>query len=72
VFAGFRTAIAFIVRIAFDAEAAGHHPDIENHYNKVLVALRTWDQDGITDADIELAVKIEKASSSFGPKAPAS
>jgi 4a-hydroxytetrahydrobiopterin dehydratase len=65
VFKGFRAAIAFIVRIAFDAEAADHHPDLENHYNKVIVAFRTWDQDGITDADVTLAGKAEKAAASF-------
>ena len=62
VFKGFRSAIAFIVRIAFEAEAAKHHPDIENHYNKVLIGLRTWDEDGVTEKDIELATKIEKAA----------
>jgi 4a-hydroxytetrahydrobiopterin dehydratase len=66
VFKGFRAAIAFIVRIAFDAEVAGHHPDLENHYNKVTVAFRTWDADGITEADLELASKAEKAAASFG------
>jgi 4a-hydroxytetrahydrobiopterin dehydratase len=66
VFKGFRAAISFIVRIAFDAEAADHHPDLENHYNKVLVAFRTWDQDGITEADVQLARKAEKAAALFG------
>ncbi len=64
-FKGFRGAIAFIVRIAFDAEAADHHPDLENHYNKVIVAFRTWDQDGITQADVDLAVKTERAAAAF-------
>jgi 4a-hydroxytetrahydrobiopterin dehydratase len=53
VFKGFRAAISFIVRIAFDAEAADHHPDLENHYNKVVVAFRTWDQEGITDLNYD-------------------
>ena len=66
VFKGFRAAISFIVRIAFDAEAADHHPDLENHYNKVIVAFRTWDQDGITEADVTLAAKAEKAAAAFG------
>jgi len=61
-FKGFKSAIAFIVRIAFEAEAAKHHPDLENHYNKVLVGLRTWDEDGVTQKDVELAKKIEEAN----------
>jgi 4a-hydroxytetrahydrobiopterin dehydratase len=65
VFKGFRAAISFIVRIAFDAEAAGHHPDLENHYNKVGVAFRTWSEEGITPADVDLAAKAEKAAASF-------
>ena len=61
-FKGFKSAIAFIVRIAFEAEARDHHPDLENHYNKVVVALRSWDADGITERDLELARAIEKAA----------
>lgn len=61
-FKGFKSAIAFIVRIAFEAEAAKHHPDLENHYNKVIVALRTWDEDGVTEKDIALAGAIQKAA----------
>ncbi len=64
-FKGFRGAVAFIVRLAFDAEAADHHPDLENHYNRVIVAFRTWDQDGITQADVDLAAKTERAAASF-------
>lgn len=62
VFKGFKSAITFIVRIAFEAEAAKHHPDLENHYNKVLVGLRTWDEDGVTQKDVQLAKKIEAAN----------
>jgi 4a-hydroxytetrahydrobiopterin dehydratase len=32
-FPGFSGAIAFVNRVAERAEAAGHHPDIEIHYN---------------------------------------
>ena len=61
-FKGFKSAIAFIVRISFEAEARDHHPDLENHYNKVVVAMRSWDADGITQRDIDLATAIEKAA----------
>ena len=61
-FKGFKSAISFIVRISFEAEARDHHPDLENHYNKVVVALRSWDADGITERDLDLARAIEKAA----------
>ncbi|MFN2589995.1 MAG: 4a-hydroxytetrahydrobiopterin dehydratase, partial [Actinomycetota bacterium] len=41
-FGTFREAIAFINRIADKAEAADHHPDLTNHYNRVRVAVHTW------------------------------
>lgn len=64
VFANFREAIAFINRIAEPAEAAGHHPDLENHYNRVRVALHSWDAGGITERDLALARAIEAESDS--------
>ena len=38
-FPTFMEAIAFIDRVAEAAEAADHHPDLENHYTKVIVAV---------------------------------
>ncbi len=58
-FATFREAIAFINRLAEVAESANHHPDLENHYNRVRVALHTWSENGITQKDIDLARAIE-------------
>ena len=58
-FPSFMEAIAFINRIAERAEAANHHPDLENHYNRVRVALHTWSENGITQKDIALAREIE-------------
>ncbi len=58
----FRDAIAFINRIADRAEAADHHPDIENHYNRVRVALHTWSESAVTEKDISLAREIEAVS----------
>ena len=34
-FAGFPDALAFVVRLGFDAEAADHHPDILVNYKRV-------------------------------------
>jgi 4a-hydroxytetrahydrobiopterin dehydratase len=61
-FGGFRAAIGFIVRLADEAHAARHHPDLENHYNRVIVSLTTHDEGGVTDADVALARAIESVA----------
>jgi len=62
-FKNFVEAVAFIDRLVAPAEAANHHPDLENHYNRVRVALHTWSEDGVTDKDLALAREIERVSS---------
>jgi 4a-hydroxytetrahydrobiopterin dehydratase len=62
-FETFRDAIAFIDRIAGKAEAANHHPDLENHYNRVRVGLHTWSENAVTEKDLALARDIESVSS---------
>ena len=59
VFKGFLAAIAFIDRLAPKAHEARHHPDLENHYNRVLVSLSTHDEGGVTEHDIALARAID-------------
>jgi 4a-hydroxytetrahydrobiopterin dehydratase len=58
-FPGFRSAIAFVDRVADSAESAGHHPDIEIHYNRVYLSLSTHDVGGVTEKDIALAAEID-------------
>jgi 4a-hydroxytetrahydrobiopterin dehydratase len=59
-FSDFREAISFIVRLSFYAEEMTHHPELENVYNTVSVALTTHDADGqVTEIDVELASQIE-------------
>lgn len=59
-FSDFREAISFIVRLSFYAEEMVHHPELENVYNTVSVALTTHDAGGkVTEMDVELASKIE-------------
>jgi 4a-hydroxytetrahydrobiopterin dehydratase len=60
-FPGFRGAIAFVNRIAELANAAGHHPDLEIHYNRVVVSLSTHDAGGVTQRDLSLAADIDRA-----------
>lgn len=58
-FPGFPAAVAFVVRAAFDAEAANHHPDLDIRYNKVRVTLSTHSEGGVTAKDVELAKAID-------------
>jgi 4a-hydroxytetrahydrobiopterin dehydratase len=61
-FPGFRGAIAFVNRVAERAETAGHHPDLEIHYNRVFVSLSTHDAGGVTEKDVALAAEIDAAA----------
>jgi 4a-hydroxytetrahydrobiopterin dehydratase len=58
-FETFMDAVAFINRVAQRAEAANHHPDLENHYNRVRIGLQTWNEDAVTEKDLALARAIE-------------
>src|SRR5690606_18818076 len=58
-FDDFAAAFAFMTRVAFLAEKAGHHPDWSNSYNRVEIALKTHDKDAITQKDIDLAAAID-------------
>ncbi len=58
--ADFKEALQFINNIGQIAEAANHHPELYNVYNKLVIRLRTHDVDGITDKDFDLAKKISK------------
>lgn len=59
-FADFIDAMTFVNRVAELAEEAGHHPDLDIRYNKVLVALSTHDEGGVTDKDVRMAREIEE------------
>jgi pterin-4a-carbinolamine dehydratase len=54
-FGSFPDAIAFVTRVAELAESENHHPDIEIHYDKVVLRWWTHTAGGITDRDRELA-----------------
>jgi 4a-hydroxytetrahydrobiopterin dehydratase len=56
----FAGAIAFVDRVAEIAEAVGHHPDILLHgWNKVRLDLSTHSEGGLTQADFEMAARID-------------
>lgn len=54
-FEDFRSAIAFVNRVAELAERENHHPDIEVRYDKVVLRWWTHTAGGVTDRDRELA-----------------
>ena len=61
VFDGFAAAVAFVVRVGFDAEAADHHPDILiSNYKKVTLTFTTHSAGGLTENDFAGAEAAEK------------
>jgi 4a-hydroxytetrahydrobiopterin dehydratase len=54
-FTDFRESMSFVNLVAALAERAGHHPDIDIRYNKVLLSLVTHDEGGISEKDFALA-----------------
>ncbi len=56
----FPEAMAFVVKIALEAERVQHHPDITIEYNRVKIVLTTHSEEGLTAKDFDLAEKIEK------------
>lgn len=64
---GFTAAVAFVNEIAKAANAANHHPDIHiEAYRRVRVVLTTHARGGISDADLELAHRIEQLAATGG------
>lgn len=51
--------VEFVESLVEPAEAMNHHPDLEVSWDKVTVILSTHSQGGLTEADFELAAKID-------------
>ncbi len=57
----FKDAIAFIVRLSYEAEALAHHPELSNVYDRVEIRLRTHDAGNrVTGLDVSLARAIDE------------
>jgi 4a-hydroxytetrahydrobiopterin dehydratase len=54
-FDDFLQAIAFVNKVAELAQNENHHPDIEIHYDRVILRWWTHTAGGVTDRDRELA-----------------
>jgi 4a-hydroxytetrahydrobiopterin dehydratase len=56
----FAEAMAFVNRVAELAEETNHHPDILVHgWNKVRLSLTNHSAGGLTEADFEMAAKLD-------------
>ena len=70
-FKDFVEAMKFVNRVAEQAEADQHHPDILVRWNKVTLTLSTHDAGGITSKDFALAAKTDGFAKLYAPPAPA-
>jgi len=65
-FPSFPDAVSFITRLAFQAEAADHHPDLRVSYKKVTVIWSTHSEGGVTGKDVEGAKHSDQVARMFG------
>lgn len=60
-FDDFKSAMAFMVAVSYECEAAGHHPEWTNVYDRISVKLNTHDADNtVTEKDRKLAKKMDE------------
>lgn len=64
-FKNFIHAFTFMKSVALEAERLNHHPNWENAYNVVKISLSTFDSDGLTEKDFELAKFIDHTYKPF-------
>ena len=60
-FKSFNEAFGFMARVALHAEKMDHHPEWFNVYNRVEITLSTHDCGGLSQLDLDLAGKIDRA-----------
>ncbi len=65
-FAGFPEAVAFLVRLGFEAEGADHHPDILVNYKRVTLTYSTHSEGGLTRKDFDGAARAAALAASMG------
>ena len=59
-FKDFKSAFAFMTRVAQVADDMNHHPEWFNVYSRVDITLRTHDSNGLTQLDFDLALAIDQ------------
>jgi 4a-hydroxytetrahydrobiopterin dehydratase len=50
-----------MAEVAIWAEKLNHHPAWSNVYNRVTIDLVTHDAGGLTDLDLQLATRVDRA-----------
>jgi 4a-hydroxytetrahydrobiopterin dehydratase len=69
-FSSFPDAIAFLTRLAFDAEGADHHPDVTVNYRRVTLVYSTHSEHGLTVKDFAGAAAADRvAAAGFAARA---
>lgn len=61
-FPSFPDAIAFVNRLAVEAEKADHHPDILINYKRVTLTWSTHDEGGLTAKDFAGAAAADRVA----------
>ncbi len=62
----FAAGVALVDAIGRLADAASHHPDVDLRDEGVTVRVRTYDTDGLSERDVELARQISAAARELG------
>lgn len=58
-FADFASAFEFMTSVALVCEQLNHHPEWSNVYNRASIRLTTHDAGGLSQADFDLARRID-------------
>jgi len=61
-FGKFADGIRFVDRVAVEADALDHHPDVDIRYTTITMVLSTHSAGGLTRRDFDLAQRIEQAA----------
>lgn len=61
----FPDAVALVTRLAFDAEAADHHPDLRLEYRRLTVRFWTHTAGGVTQKDVDGALRADRIVAPF-------
>jgi len=59
-FEDFRTALDFVNAVGAEAEAQGHHPDLELSWGSVVISFHTHKIDGLHEADFVMAARCDR------------
>ena len=65
-FDSFAAAIAFVVRLGFEADAVDHHPEILIAYKRVTLTYTTHSEGGLTEKDFAGAARAMDLATAMG------